>query len=63
MPIFASRAVTQFFVFQGTLTKHKNELLFSEFGINYGKLPEMYKKVRPSLEGVVGIKINLTTVG
>ncbi|CAL8469408.1 g8949 [Coccomyxa elongata] len=29
---------------KGTLTEHKNELLFSEFGISYTKLPAMYRK-------------------
>lgn len=56
MPSFAAHTVNQVFVFQGTLTKHKNELLFSEFGINYEKLPEMYRKVRPILEGVARVR-------
>ena len=28
----------------GTQTAYKNELLFSEFGINYNDLPDMFKK-------------------
>lgn len=31
-------------VLSGTYSKDKNEILFSRFGINYGKLPERYKK-------------------
>lgn len=30
---------------QGTQADYKNELLFSDFGINYAKLPEQYRKV------------------
>lgn len=30
---------------QGTRTEHKNELLYSRFGINYAKLPARYRKV------------------
>lgn len=30
--------------FQGTLSEHKNELLFSQFGINYNNLPQMFRK-------------------
>ena len=34
-----------FFVsFQGTVASDKNELLFSEFNINYNNLPQMYRK-------------------
>lgn len=29
---------------QGTDTGFKNELLFSQFGINYAQLPEQFKK-------------------
>ena len=29
---------------QGTQADFKNELLFSQFGINYNKLPERYRK-------------------
>lgn len=29
---------------QGTQAKEKNEMLFNQFGINYDKLPEMFKK-------------------
>lgn len=29
---------------KGTLSGDKNELLFSEFGVNYNNLPEMYRK-------------------
>ena len=29
---------------KGTLAKDKNEILFSEFGINYNNEPEQYKK-------------------
>ena len=29
---------------QGTLSGDKNELLFSEFGVNYNNLPEIYRK-------------------
>eukprot|EP00892_Ulva_mutabilis_P001933 jgi/Ulvmu1/11740/UM008_0153.1 len=29
---------------KGTLTEHKNELLFTQFGINYAKLPEQFRK-------------------
>lgn len=32
--------------FQGTLSSHKNEMLFSEFGINYNHVPERFRKVR-----------------
>ncbi|KAF3334420.1 tRNA(His) guanylyltransferase 1-like protein [Carex littledalei] len=28
----------------GTQAKEKNEMLFNQFGINYDKLPEMFKK-------------------
>lgn len=31
---------------QGTDTAFKNELLFSQFGINYAQLPEQFRKVR-----------------
>lgn len=31
-------------VLKGTLTDFKNDLLFSEFGINYAKLPERFRK-------------------
>lgn len=30
--------------FQGTLSSDKNELLFSDFQINYNTLPELYRK-------------------
>jgi tRNA(His) 5'-end guanylyltransferase len=30
---------------QGTDTSFKNELLFSQFGINYAQLPEQFRKV------------------
>ncbi len=30
---------------QGTQADFKNELLFSQFGINYNNLPEQYRKV------------------
>jgi tRNA(His) guanylyltransferase len=30
--------------FQGTISSQKNEILFSRFGINYSKEPEMFKK-------------------
>lgn len=30
--------------FQGTLAADKNEILFSQFGINYNNEPEMFKK-------------------
>ena len=33
--------------FQGTLSSHKNEMLFSEFGINYNNVPERFRKVCP----------------
>lgn len=29
---------------QGTRKKEKNEILFSEFGVNYNDLPEQFKK-------------------
>ena len=29
---------------QGTVSADKNELLFSEFGVNYNDLPEIYRK-------------------
>jgi len=29
---------------RGTLSAHKNEILFSEFGINYNNEPEMFRK-------------------
>jgi tRNA(His) guanylyltransferase len=29
---------------QGTLAKDKNEILFSQFGINYNSEPEIFKK-------------------
>lgn len=31
---------------QGTLSDYKNELLFSQFGLNYSTLPERFRKVR-----------------
>lgn len=31
---------------QGTLADYKNELLFSQFGLNYNALPERFRKVR-----------------
>mmetsp|Transcript_15978 Transcript_15978/g.34684 ORF Transcript_15978/g.34684 Transcript_15978/m.34684 type:complete len:259 (+) Transcript_15978:1126-1902(+) len=31
-------------ILKGTLTEHKNELLHSQFGLNYASLPEMYRK-------------------
>jgi tRNA(His) guanylyltransferase len=31
-------------ILRGTLVGAKNELLFSEFGINYNELPEQFKK-------------------
>jgi len=31
---------------QGTQTEHKNELLYSSFGINYASLPARFRKVR-----------------
>lgn len=34
-------------LFQGTLSSHKNEMLFSEFGINYNNVPERFRKVCP----------------
>ncbi len=33
-------------VLQGTDAGTKNELLFSQFGINYNELPDQFKKVR-----------------
>lgn len=39
---------------QGTQADFKNELLFSQFGINYNKLPEQYRKVRGASWGVGG---------
>ena len=33
-----------FFLLQGTVASDKNELLFSEFGINYNSLPQLYRK-------------------
>ena len=33
---------------QGTLSDYKNELLFSQFGLNYSTLPERFRKVRRS---------------
>lgn len=30
---------------QGTLSDYKNELLFSQFGLNYSMLPERFRKV------------------
>lgn len=32
------------FLLQGTVASDKNELLFSEFGINYNSLPQLYRK-------------------
>ena len=32
------------FVFQGTVSGDKNELLFSKYGINYNNLPQLYRK-------------------
>jgi tRNA(His) guanylyltransferase len=29
---------------QGTVSSEKNEILFSQFGINYNNEPEMFKK-------------------
>lgn len=34
------------YLLQGTQTDYKNELLFTEFGINYASLPVMFRKVR-----------------
>ena len=31
-------------LFQGTLSGDKNEILFSEFNINYNSLPEIFRK-------------------
>ena len=31
-------------ILQGTVSSDKNELLFSEFGINYNTLPQLYRK-------------------
>ena len=40
---------------QGTFSKDKNEILFSQFGINYNTLPAMFRKgsilVRERVEG------------
>jgi len=36
--------VCVFFPQQGTVSSDKNELLFSEFGINYNNLPQLYRK-------------------
>ena len=30
--------------FQGTVSSDKNEILFSEYNINYNNLPQMYRK-------------------
>ena len=30
--------------FQGTASSDKNEILFSEYNINYNNLPQMYRK-------------------
>ena len=32
------------FLLQGTVSSDKNELLFSEFGINYNTLPQIFRK-------------------
>jgi len=31
-------------LWQGTVSSQKNEILFSQFNINYNKLPEMFRK-------------------
>ena len=31
-------------ILKGTLSKDKNEILFSKFGINYNDVEEIYKK-------------------
>jgi tRNA(His) 5'-end guanylyltransferase len=36
---------------QGTLSDYKNELLFTEFGINYNALPDRLRKVRSKAYG------------
>lgn len=45
---------------QGTQAGFKNELLFSQFGINYNKLPERFKKVGRQIAGrSTGLPISL----
>jgi hypothetical protein len=36
---------------KGTLTEHKNELMFTTFGINYSELPALHRKVRSAPYG------------
>lgn len=38
--------------FQGTVSEQKHELLFSRFGINYAREPEMYRRGSVLLRGV-----------
>ena len=40
---------------KGTLAKDKNEILFSEFGINYNNEPDQYKKGTTLIRGNGGI--------
>ncbi|CAG8747022.1 5640_t:CDS:2, partial [Ambispora leptoticha] len=40
----------------GTVSKEKNELLFSNFNINYNNLPEMYRKGSVLIREEVEIK-------
>lgn len=41
---------------QGTLSDYKNELLFSQFGLNYSTLPERFRKASaaPGAAGLAG---------
>lgn len=41
---FSCVATVHFFLFQGTVAKDKNELLFSQFSINYNNLPQIFRK-------------------
>ncbi|PKA52168.1 tRNA(His) guanylyltransferase 2 [Apostasia shenzhenica] len=48
---------------KGTLAKDKNELLFQQFGINYDKLPDMFKKGSCVYRESAKERIELTEVG
>ena len=44
-PHVQGQIITNFFLSpQGTVSSDKNEILFSEFNINYNNLPQMYRK-------------------
>ena len=45
--------------FQGTVSSDKNEILFSEYNINYNNLPQMYRKGSVLLWEMVIIPLSL----